>query len=202
MTCTASASMGGGTRWRVACLLLVVASVSAQAQRSAKELYTPEDLIFLRHMIVHHEQGLELAALVAARTGRDELIRFARQIDGAQRAEIDQMESLLTLAADRGMTVPHHDVHADPPMPGLLSKAQMDTLAAAHGAPFERLWLEGMIVHHEGALAMGRAQQRRQWESSRQLYGIDVLVDEILVVQRAEIVKMKAWLTEWGLSRP
>ncbi len=189
-------------RWRVACLLLVVASVSAQAQRSAKELYTPEDLIFLRHMIVHHEQGLELAALVASRTGREELIRFARQIDGVQRAEIDQMESLLALAADRGMTVPHHDLHADPPMPGLLSKAQMEALTAAHGAPFERLWLEGMIVHHEGALTMGRAQQRRQYESGRQLYGIDVLVDEILVVQRAEIVKMKAWLTEWGLSRP
>ena len=59
-----------------------------------------------------------------------------------------------------------------------------------------------MIVHHEGALTMGRAQQRRQFESGRQPYGIDVLVDEILVVQRAEIVKMKAWLTEWGLSRP
>jgi uncharacterized protein (DUF305 family) len=189
-------------RWRVACLLLVVATVSAQAQRSAKELYTPEDLIFLRHMIVHHEQGLELAALVLSRTGRDELIRFARQIDGAQRAEIDQMESLLALAADRGMTVPHHDLQADPPMPGLLSKVQMNALAAAHGAPFERLWLEGMIVHHEGALTMGRAQQRRQYESGRQLYGIEVLVDEILVVQRAEIVKMKAWLTEWGLSRP
>jgi uncharacterized protein (DUF305 family) len=189
-------------RWRIACLLLVVASVSAQAQRSAKELYTPEDLIFLRHMIVHHEQGLELAALVLSRTGRDELISFARQLDGAQRAEIDQMKSLLALAADRGMTVPHHDLHADPPMPGLLSKAQMDTLAAAHGASFERLWLEGMIVHHEGALTMGRAQQRRQYERGRQLYGIDVLVDEILVVQRAEIVKMKTWLTEWGLSRP
>ena len=56
-----------------------------------------------------------------------------------------------------------------------------------------------MIVHHEGALTMGRAQQRRQSESGRQPYGIDVLVDEILVVQRAEITKMKAWLTQWGL---
>ena len=63
MTCTASASLGGGTRWRVACLLLVVASVSAQAQRGAKELYTPEDLLFLRHMIVHHEQAVTIALL-------------------------------------------------------------------------------------------------------------------------------------------
>ncbi len=192
------------TRWRVACLLLIVArcvaSVSAQAHGRAAELYTPEDLLFLRHMIVHHEQALDLAALVPSRTGRAELIRFARQIAGAQRAEIDQMESLLALAADRGMTVPHHDPHADQPMPGFLPKGQMDAMAAAKGAAFERLWLEGMIVHHEGALAMGRAQQRRQSESGRQPYGIDVLVDEILVVQRAEIAKMRSWLTQWRLS--
>jgi uncharacterized protein (DUF305 family) len=178
----------------------VAAGVSAQTPGGAAQLYTHEDLLFLRHMIVHHEQALKLAALVPSRTRREELIRFARQVDGAQRAEIDQMESLLAIAADRGMTVPHHDLHRDPPMPGLLSKAQFDAVAAASGAPFERLWLEGMIVHHEGALTMGRAQQGRQSESGRQPYGIDVLVDEILVVQRAEVAKMRAWLTEWGLS--
>jgi uncharacterized protein (DUF305 family) len=166
----------------------------AQTPGPAAGLYTPEDLLFLRHMIVHHEQALELAALVPSRTRREDLIRFARQVDGAQRAEIDQMESLLRLAAERGMTIPQHDLHTDAPMPGLLSRAQMDALAAAKGAAFERLWLEGMIVHHEGALTMGRAQQRRHFESGRQPYGIDVLVDEILVVQRAEITKMKAWL--------
>jgi uncharacterized protein (DUF305 family) len=82
----------------------------------------------------------------------------------------------------------------------MLSKAQMAALAAATGAEFERLWLQGMIYHHEGALGMGRAQQQRQFESGRQPYGIDVLVDDILVVQRAEITRMRAWLTQWGLS--
>jgi uncharacterized protein (DUF305 family) len=207
MTDTEGAPTIRGIRRRVACLLLMgivvpdAPSVLAQTPGAATTtLYTQEDLLFLRHMIVHHEQALDLTALVPSRTGRDELVRFARQVDGAQRAEIDQMESLLTLAADRGMTVPHHDAHADQPMPGLLPKAQMDAMAAAKGAAFERLWLEGMIVHHEGALTMGRAQQRRQSESGRQPYGIDVLVDEILVAQRAEIAKMKAWLTQWGLS--
>jgi uncharacterized protein (DUF305 family) len=189
-----------GTRWQIVCLLFVVSRVSAQTPGGAAEIYTHEDLLFLRHMIVHHEQALELAALVPSRTGREDLIRFARQVERAQRAEIDPMELLVALAADRGITVPHHDLHADPPMPGLLSRAQMDAVAAAKGVPFERLWLEGMIVHHDGALTMGRAQQRRQFESGRQSYGIDVLVDEILVVQRAEITKMQAWLTEWGLS--
>jgi uncharacterized protein (DUF305 family) len=207
MTDTDGAPAIRGIRRRVVCVLLMAivapnaSSVLAQTPGAATTtLYMQEDLLFLSHMIVHHRQALELAALVPSRTGRDELVRFARQVDGAQRAEIDQMESLLTLAADRGMTVPHHDLHADPPMPGLLSRAQMDAVAAAKGAKFDRLWLEGMIVHHEGALTMGRAQQRRQSEGGRQPYGIDVLVDEILVVQRAEITKMKAWLTQWGLS--
>jgi uncharacterized protein (DUF305 family) len=184
-------------RSRLACLCVFVASaalVAAQTTAPAAVLYTPEDLLFLRHMIVHHEQALELAALVPSRTKREDLVRFARQVDGAQRAEIDQMESLLALAAERGMTIPQHDLHTDAPMPGLLSKAQMDALGAAAGERFERLWLEGMITHHEGALTMGRAQQKRQFESRRQPYGIDVLVDEILVVQRAEITKMKTWL--------
>lgn len=190
-----------GTRWLVVCLLLGgAAGVPAQTRGGAARLYTQDDLLFMRHMIVHHDQALELSALVPSRTKRDELVRFARQIDGAQRAEIDQMESLLAIAADRGMTAPRHDMDRDPPMPGLLSRARMDALAAATGALFERLWLEGMIVHHEGALTMGRAQQRRQFESGRHPYGIDVLVDEILVVQRAEITKMKAWLTAWDLS--
>jgi uncharacterized protein (DUF305 family) len=174
--------------------------VSAQAPGSAPPLYTHEDLLFLHHMIVHHEQALELAALVPSRTTRDEFVRFARYVDGAQRAEIDQMRSLVALAADRGITVPHEELHGDPQMPGLLTRARMDALAAAKGAAFERLWLEGMIVHHEGALTMARAQQQRQFDSGRRPYGIDVLVDEILVVQRAEITKMKAWLMEWGLS--
>jgi uncharacterized protein (DUF305 family) len=200
MTGTDWASVVRTTRTPLVCLFFVVASASAPAAGGAADLYTQEDLLFLSHMIAHHEQALELAALVPSRGAREELVRFARQVDRAQRTEIDQMESLLALAKDRGMTVPHHDRHADPPMPGLLSKAQMDAVAAANGAPFERLWLEGMIFHHEGALTMGRAQQRRQFESGRQSYGIDVLVDEILVVQRAEIAKMKAWLTQWGLS--
>jgi uncharacterized protein (DUF305 family) len=153
-------------------------------------------------MIVHHEQALEMTALVPSRTQRAELIRFARYLDGAQRVEIDHMKGLLRAASDRGIPIPQHEMHGDPPMTGMLSRAQMAALAAAQGAEFERLWLEGMIYHHEGALTMGREQQQRQFASGRQPYGIDVLVDDILVVQRGEITKMKSWLAEWGLDGP
>jgi uncharacterized protein (DUF305 family) len=190
--------MIGAIRWGVVCLL-GVSGTGVSTQTPAPPLYTQEDLLFLHHMIVHHKQALELAALVPSRTKREELIRFAGYLDRAQRVEIDQMESLQRLAVDRGLTIPNHEQHRDESMPGLLDKARVDALSSVTGARFERLWLEGMIVHHEGALTMGLAQQQRQFESGRRPYGIDVLVDEIVVVQRGEITKMRGWLMEWGL---
>jgi uncharacterized protein (DUF305 family) len=127
-------------------------------------------------------------------------VRFARYVDGAQRAEIDQMKTLLQAAADRGQQAPHHDMSGDPPMHGMLSRAQMAALAAASGNEFEKLWLQGMIYHHQGALDMARAQQERQFASRHQPYGIDVLVDDILNTQRAEITRMRGWLLQWGLE--
>jgi uncharacterized protein (DUF305 family) len=85
-------------------------------------------------------------------------------------------------------------------MAGMLSMAEMEAIEAAHGAEFDRLWLEGMIVHHEGAVAMAHAQQAQQLASGRRPYGLDVLIEDILVEQRAEISKMRAWLAEWGLA--
>src|SRR5690606_32971852 len=54
---------------------------------------------------------------------------------------------------------------------------------------------------HEGGLAMGRAQELQQALNGRQPYGVAVMLDEILVVQRAEVTQMRAWLEEWGLAR-
>lgn len=175
-------------------------TAASSARGATAPLYDQDDLLFLSHMIVHHEQALELSALVPSRTERDELKRFARYIEGAQRAEIEQMKSLLQLAADRGLQLPHHHLHGDPPMAGMLSKAKMAAIAAARGPQFERLWLEGMILHHEGALDMARDQQRHQFERGRRPYGIDVMVEDILVVQRAEITQMRNWLEQWGLA--
>ena len=172
------------------------------AETAAVPLYTQEDLLFLSHMIMHHQQALVLTALVPSRTKREDFIRFARYLDGAQSAEIDQMKALLDLATARGAEIPHHEMNGDPPMAGMLSKAQMAAITAASGAEFERLWLQGMILHHEGALDMARAVQEREFASGRRPYGVDVLVDDMLVVQRGEITRMKAWLSEWGLLSP
>lgn len=186
--------------WYAVLMLFLGQLVPNALAQEPPPLYTPGDLTFLTHMIMHHEQALEMAALVPSRSHREELRRFARYIDGSQRAEIDQMKSLLDAAAERGMRAPAHEMHGDPPMNGMLSRAEMAALAAASGSDFERLWLRGMIHHHQGALDMAREQQERQFREHRQPFGIDAMVDDILVVQRAEITKMNGWLVAWGLA--
>ncbi len=179
------------------------AGTSPDPQPVQGGLYTAADIQFLQHMIVHHEQALVLCALVPARSARAELQRFARYLDDAQRAEIDAMSGLLKLATDRGVAIPAVHLHGDPPMGGMLSSAQLSAIAAAkEGKDFERLWLEGMIHHHQGAIDMSLEQQAAQFASRNQPYGVDTLVDEMLNVQRGEIGKMQAWLADWGLAPP
>jgi uncharacterized protein (DUF305 family) len=148
-------------------------------------------------MIMHHEQALELCALVPTHSSREEFHRFARYVNDSQAAEIQQMQGLLRQAAERGATIPEHHMHGDPPMAGMLSKAQMTAITEAKGLDFEQLWLKGMMLHHQGAVDMALAQQEAQFRSGNQPWGVDVLVDDMLAVQRAEIDKMKTWLRQW-----
>jgi uncharacterized protein (DUF305 family) len=181
-------------------LIGLAGTAFGQQARPAAPLYTGDDVAFLTHMLAHHQQAIDMAALVPTRSDRQDFLKFARYLAGAQQAEIDQMKTLLQAAADRGQPAPHHDMSGDPPMPGMLSKAQMAALEAARGAEFTRLWLRGMIRHHQGAIDMALAQQQREFESRRQPYGIAALADDILATQRGEIGMMRKWLAGWGLE--
>jgi uncharacterized protein (DUF305 family) len=175
--------------------LLMLWCACAGAQTSTP--YSDADLQFLQHMIVHHGQALELCKLVDGRSKRAEFLKFVRHVNDAQDAEIHQMRQLLNLAAERGAQLPHEHMHGDPPMAGMLSKAQMAAIAAAQGSAFEKLWLEGMILHHQGGVDMAIAQQQAQFRNGNQPWGVDTLVDDMLTVQRAEIAQMRAWSREW-----
>jgi uncharacterized protein (DUF305 family) len=159
--------------------------------------YTAADLQFLTHMIVHHQQALDLCQLVPERSQREEFRRFARYLHDAQKNEIAMMQGLLDQAAGRGASIPPQTLDGDPPMDGMLTRAQMAAIAAARDRDFERLWLQGMIRHHQGGVDMAMAQQVAQYANGNQPWGVDVMVDEMLTVQRAEITRMKAWLDAW-----
>jgi uncharacterized protein (DUF305 family) len=159
--------------------------------------YTAAELLFLTHMIVHHQQALELCELVPTHSSREAFHRFARYVNDAQAVEIGQMQGLLKFAAGRDATIPEQRFDGDPPMAGMLSKAQMAAIRAANGVEFEQLWLNGMILHHQGAVDMALAQQAAQFRNHNQPWGVDVMVDDMLVGQRSEITRMRAWLAEW-----
>lgn len=179
---------------------LGAAAQPAAEPAAAMPLFNGQDLLFLHLMTMHHQQAVDMAALVEGRTDRQEFIRFTEYVGRAQAAEIALMNSLLTLAEKRGLKLPPHPPHGDPPMTSMLSSARMKELADASGDDFVRLWLEGMIYHHQGGLDMSYAQQEQQLKNGRRPYVLEVLVEDIIEVQRAEIIKMRTWLDEWGLE--
>lgn len=116
--------------------------------------FTDADVKFMQGMIGHHAQAIEMTDLLSSRTNRDDMRALAKRIDISQADEINMMKHWLEV---RGQEVPNehaHHMHGATLMPGMLTQEEMDRLAAAKGEEFDRLFLEGMIKHHGGALTM------------------------------------------------
>lgn len=172
----------------------------------ARHSYTEADVQFVQGMIAHHGQALEMTALVPGRASRAELSLLAERIEVSQQDEIALMQRWLER---RGEEVPslhsHHSMqdrshHAGRDamggqhelMPGMLTPEEMARLSEATGADFDRLFLQGMIRHHEGALTMVArllATPGAGQESELFRFASDVDAD-----QRAEIARMQALL--------
>ena len=106
------------------------------------------DASFVAALVPHHQQALELTAMVGGRGTSPGLAAIALRIDRAQVEEIGQMQGLARARA-LPASMAHH-------MPGMADAATLDRLRTLQGPAFERLWLEVMTRHHEGAVAMAR----------------------------------------------
>lgn len=128
---------------------------AAEAIAIANTSYSPADVRFMQDMIPHHHQAIVMAGLVADRTNNPDVLDVAGRIDASQADEIAFMQDWLR---ERGEPVPdptaHHAMHTDHDMAGMASPEDMAALAAADGTGFDRLFLELMIAHHEGAVTM------------------------------------------------
>ena len=126
-----------------------------EAIEVADTRYTASDAQFMRDMIPHHQQALEMSRLAPDRTNSPELLEIAGKIEAAQGDEIAFMEQWLT---SRGESVDRSHAHGDHhTMKGMATEAQMAALAAASGVEFDRQFLSLMIAHHEGAIDMVEA---------------------------------------------
>jgi uncharacterized protein (DUF305 family) len=167
---------------------------AAAAADLSKVAFTPADVRFMQGMIGHHAQALDMTALVPAQSSSDAIRKLAQRIEISQADEIKMMQEWLIR---RGQKVPDQHAHhapGAPLMPGMLTAEEMARLAQAKGPEFDRLFLEFMIKHHDGALVMVRdlfATPGAAQESEIYAFASDVDAD-----QRMEIERMRAMLKE------
>ncbi len=138
------------------------AETPQQASQIADTRYAEADVRFMQDMIVHHQQAVDMVRLIEARTNTKAIRDIGGRITASQADEIKFMRGWL---AERGQPVanPHaghqgmdHSAHGGGHMgmAGMATPEQMTALAAAKGPAFDRMFLELMIAHHEGAIAM------------------------------------------------
>ncbi len=120
-----------------------------------------KDVEFMQGMVHHHGQAVEMTALIESRTENKEIRLLGARISQSQSSEINFMKQWLVVRGekttmemlemdDMNMSSHNHETL----MPGMLTKKQMDALKNAKGAEFDKLFLQGMIQHHKGALEM------------------------------------------------
>ena len=120
----------------------------------ADSSYTAADIEFLQGMIVHHYQAFLMSEMAPSRTNNQTILDLAGRIDASQIDEIDFMENWL---AERGKSIPDptlmgHSHHHK--MMGMATPEQMNKLEASNSTDFDRLYLNLMIRHHDGAIDM------------------------------------------------
>ena len=143
------------------------------------------EIMFAQMMIPHHQQAVEMAELVPRRSENPEILQLAKDIAAEQEPEIQQMQRWLDEAG-----APSHMDH-DMNMAGMLSEEELEQLANSSGDEFDRLFLEGMIKHHEGAIEMAKMILDSENEEAK------ALAEAIVSSQTAEIELMKELLANY-----
>ena len=148
--------------------------------QSTSELQMNE-FMFAEMMIPHHQQAVDMSDLALKKSTNPSILDLAQRIKDAQSAEIVQMKTWLDGESSNSM-MSDHSGHS---MGGMLTEEEFSKLESASGVEFDKLFLEGMIVHHEGAIDMSRMIKDTPTEEVN-IFGLNVVE-----VQSAEIREMK-----------
>lgn len=147
-----------------------------------KPRYNDADVRYVRMMITHHQQAIEMTGLVATRAAREDLKALASRIADTQGPDTKAMEAWIVKN-----NAPAHENHEQ--MPGMANAEQLAALRAAGGPAFDTLFLRLMTTHHQGAIAMATELLQT---------GSDIFVEEmaqdVIATQQKEIGLMTAML--------
>jgi uncharacterized protein (DUF305 family) len=169
---------------------------------SIRHPYSKADIDFANGMILHHAQAVRIANWCASHGASADILTLCSRIINAQVDEIHRMQQWLV---DRRQPISTPDtsrsaaamadmpgMHSGASMPGILTGAELDSLDAARGKAFDRLFLSDMIHHHQGAVAM--VKQLYATRGAGQDDVIFKLASDISADQTTEIARMQRLL--------
>jgi uncharacterized protein (DUF305 family) len=120
--------------------------------------FDADDVAFASQMIPHHQQAVDLSALVPDHTTNPQVIQLAKTISAEQAPEIETLKAFLVQWKEDPDSDTGHGGHGDMAMNGMVDDATMQRLKSLNGAQFDTLWLQSMIGHHRGAIEMSNAE--------------------------------------------
>ena len=156
---------------------------STTASSSTSDPGRAGDVMFAQMMIPHHQQAVQMADMALAKAGASDDVRsLATEIKAAQDPEIQTMKGWLQEWGAPVSTAP-----MDHGSGGMMTSQEMDRLMAAEGEDFNKLWLELMTKHHEGAVRMAQDVLGTTKDPE-----VKALAQAVVKAQTAEIERMKS----------
>jgi len=151
------------------------------------------DVAFATDMIPHHAQAVAMADLAPKQATDPKVVALAAKIKRAQGPEIARMSGWLTgWGAPVPGTAGRHDMAGmDGQMNGMMSSQDMTKLGRATGSAFDRMWLQTMTKHHQGAVAMAKTELAQGVNPDAKK-----LAQSIVDSQSTEIAEMRSILTK------
>lgn len=150
--------------------------------------FNDADVTFATQMIPHHQQAVQMASMAGYQATASELKQLATAIKAAQDPEIKLMSGWLTTWG-KPVPSPEHGGHGPGEMPGMMTEEQMSELGKQNGSMFDRMWIQMMIKHHQGAVTMAKAEQTAGKDPAA-----TALAKKIETDQTREIATMKRLL--------
>ena len=157
--------------------VLILSGCASSSQVNSE--FSPTDIAFAEMMIPHHEQAIEMSELALMNSTNPEVLELAQEIKSAQAPEIDLMKSWA------GVKVSTHAGHM---MDGMLSEDELNALREASGAEFDRLFLQGMIKHHQGAIEMAMDVKNAKSMVVAELSAAIIAQQEIEITRMEELL--------------
>jgi len=166
-------------KFLLAAISLILLSGCATSEE-ANSGFSPSDINFAEMMIPHHEQAIEMSDIAFESTSNPEVLQLAQEIKQAQAPEIDLMKSWPGVK---------ESTHAGHMMDGMLSEDELSALRNAKDAEFDRLFLQGMIKHHQGAIEMAMDVKDSKSKVVADLSAAIIKQQEIEIATMNELLK-------------